>query len=252
MTVKALVRSLVPNSLRINLYKFRRRLNGSGRGPSKLTTPSSETKQTIDNFHELYYAGSNKPLFMTTSWMGVLAHKCPLDLWIYQEILVRTRPEVIIETGVAYGGSTLYLANVCDMLGQGSVIGVDIAFDRLAPEVRSHPRIKLFEGSSTDPLITEEIARICAGRRTMVVLDSDHSMNHVLKELEIYSPLVTAGCYLIVEDTNVNGHPVFKSFGPGPMEASKEFLKTHPQWKIDSNCERLLLTFNPEGYLLRI
>ena len=189
---------------------------------------------------------------MTTTWFGVLVHKCPLDLWIYQEIIARTRPEIIIETGVAVGGSTLYLANVCDLIGQGEVVAVDITFDRLSPEVRLHPQITLFEGSSTDPFISEQIARICKGRRTMVILDSDHSKQHVLNELEIYSLFVTPGCYLVVEDTNINGHPVFKSFGPGPMEATKEFLEKNSHWKIDSHCERLLLTFNPNGYLVKL
>jgi len=211
------------------------------------------TRRTIDRFHELYYAGTSAtPLFKTTSWFGVLAHKCPLDLWIYQEIIVRTRPDIIIETGVLAGGSTLYLANLCDLIGHGEVVAVDITFERLSPEVRTHPRITLFEGSSTDPLITEQIARICKGRRTMVILDSDHSKKHVLNELEIYSSLVTPGCYLVIEDTNINGHPVFKDFGPGPMEAAAEFLEKNSHWKIDSNCERLLLTFNPNGYLVKL
>lgn len=86
----------------------------------------------------------------------------------------------------------------------------------------------------------------------MVILDSDHSKKHVLNELEIYSSLVTPGCYLVIEDTNINGHPVFKDFGPGPMEAAAEFLEKNSHWKIDSNCERLLLTFNPNGYLVKL
>ena len=85
----------------------------------------------------------------------------------------------------------------------------------------------------------------------MVVLDSDHSRDHVLQELELYAPLVTPGCYLVVEDTNVNGHPVSPGFGPGPMEAVTEFLGTTDDFEVDRGREKLMLTFNPSGYLRR-
>ncbi len=85
----------------------------------------------------------------------------------------------------------------------------------------------------------------------MVILDSDHSRDHVLRELELYSPLVTPGCYLVVEDTNVNGHPVSPEFGPGPMEAVEAFLETTNDFEVDRSREKLLLTFNPSGYLRR-
>jgi cephalosporin hydroxylase len=85
----------------------------------------------------------------------------------------------------------------------------------------------------------------------MVILDSDHAMAHVRAELELYAPMVTAGCYLIVEDTNVNGHPVYPLHGPGPMEALGEFLPRHPEFEVDAECEKFMLTFNPRGYLLR-
>lgn len=89
------------------------------------------------------------------------------------------------------------------------------------------------------------------GERVMVILDSDHSLTHVAGELEAFAPLVTPGCYLIVEDTNINGHPVYPEFGPGPMEAVLEFLPHHPEFVVDARCERLLMTFNPNGFLLR-
>ena len=85
----------------------------------------------------------------------------------------------------------------------------------------------------------------------MVILDSDHSRDHVLRELELYAPLVTPGCYVVVEDTNVNGHPVVPRFGPGPMEAVQEYLATTDAFEVDRSREKLLLTFNPSGYLRR-
>ena len=85
----------------------------------------------------------------------------------------------------------------------------------------------------------------------MVVLDSDHSREHVLRELELYAPLVTPGCYLVVEDTNVNGHPVSPGFGPGPMEAVGDYLRTTDDFEVDRGREKFMLTFNPSGYLRR-
>jgi len=107
-------------------------------------------------------------------------------------------------------------------------------------------------GSSTDPQIVSTIrAQLSATDRVMVILDSDHAQAHVRAELDVYAPLVTSGCYLIVEDTNVNGHPVYPLHGPGPMEAVNDFLPAHPEFEVDRNCERFMLTFNPNGYLRR-
>ena len=86
----------------------------------------------------------------------------------------------------------------------------------------------------------------------MVILDSDHSEAHVTRELEILSPYVTAGSYLIVEDTNINGHPTYPSFGPGPFEALERFLPAHPEFVVDSSREKFLMTFNPGGFLRRL
>jgi cephalosporin hydroxylase len=103
-----------------------------------------------------------------------------------------------------------------------------------------------------DPTIFAKIRQACDGKRTMAILDSDHSERHVLEELRLYSQLVTPGCYLICEDTNINGHPVLPSFGPGPHEALEQFLRESAGWLVDRDCERLLVTFNPSGYLLRL
>jgi cephalosporin hydroxylase len=206
----------------------------------------------VAEFNRLYYHGPHgRPLFETTTWLGVPILKCPLDLWVYQEILAATRPEVIVETGVLYGGSALYLAGICDLLGMGRVVACDITLQNVLPAVRRHPRIELLEGSSVDPQIVGQIAEQCRGRRTMVVLDSDHACSHVLAELRAYSPLVSPGCYLICEDTNVNGHPSFPEHGPGPYEAVQAFLSEAEGWSVDHHCERLLVTFNPSGYLLK-
>lgn len=209
-------------------------------------------RRIIRDFHRLYYEGlDGKPLYYTMSWLGVETLKCPLDLWIYQEILHRTRPEVIVETGVWAGGSALYLASICDLLGSGEILACDVNLDKVAARVHQHPRIRLFQGSSIDEQLVQMISQACDGRRTMVILDSDHSRDHVREELRQYAPLVTPGYYLICEDTNVNGHPVFSGHGPGPYEAVQSFLRETPGWSVDRHCERLLLSFNPRGYLQR-
>jgi cephalosporin hydroxylase len=208
--------------------------------------------ELVRDFNKVFYHGPDgTPLWQTISWLGVPIWKCPLDLWIYQEILCRTRPEVIVECGVYAGGTTLYLATLCDILGAGTVLGCDITLGHTTANVRAHPRIQLLEGSSTDPAIHAAIAAKCQGRRTMVILDSDHSYQHVLQELRLYAPLVAPECYLICEDTNVNGHPVLPDYGPGPHEAVQDFLRANADWYADPDCERLLVTFNPHGYLRR-
>lgn len=213
---------------------------------------SWKNDRIVRKFHNLYYDGPEQvPLQNTISWFGVETWKCPLDLWIYQEILFRTRPDVIVECGVNFGGASLFLAHMCDLLGCGTVVACDITLERVQPTVREHARIELFEGSSTDPRSVQKITERCAGKRVMVILDSDHREEHVREELRLYSSLVTPGCYSICEDTNINGHPVHPTFGPGPYEAVAKFVAENPGWHIDRNCERLLLTSNPQGFLLK-
>jgi len=187
-----------------------------------------------------------------TTWLGVPCEKCPLDLWIYQELIFRTRPDLIVECGVNYGGSAFYYASIMDILKQGEIIGIDITFRHLYPEVKAHPRISLHESNSTDPAIVEVVRQRVAGRRTMVILDSDHSLAHVRREMELYADFVTPGCYLVVEDTNVNGHPVLPEHGPGSYEAVREFLTTRKDFVIDRDQHKYLMTWNPNGYLRRL
>jgi cephalosporin hydroxylase len=121
------------------------------------------------------------------------------------------------------------------------------------PEWPSHPRIAYLTGSSTSALIVDQVrTRVAGASRVMVILDSDHKKDHVLDELRLYSPLVTKGSYLIVEDTNINGRPVFPGFGPGPAEAVDDFLSANTAFERDPSRERFLVTFNPGGYLRRV
>jgi len=200
----------------------------------------------VDRFHDLYYQKADRT-WQATRWLGVPVAKCPLDLWIYQEILAELQPDVIIESGTSLGGSSLYLASICDLLDHGRIYSVDVAADGERPQ---HPRIEHLIGSSTSPSILADLqARIAPGESVLVLLHSDHARSHVLAELEAYRRLVTPGSYLIVEDTNVNGHPVFPDQGPGPWEAVDEFLRQAPELVPDLDREKFFLTFNPRGFL---
>lgn len=207
-------------------------------------------EQTIRNFNILFHNGiDGNHLFKTVKYRGVFTSKYPTDLWCFQEIIYKTKPEVIIECGVFCGGTTLFLADLCNANRRGVVLACDISLGRVYDKVKQHPRVELFEGSSTHPLIRQTIARKSRNLNTMVILDSDHSQEHVAEELRLYSPLVTPGCYLIVEDTNINGHPVADDFGPGPYEAVQEFLTRNSDFEVDVEQERFLVTANPSGYL---
>jgi cephalosporin hydroxylase len=210
--------------------------------------PPDDRDATIRRFHELYYWGPDGvPPQKRISFLGVETVKCPLDLWVYQEIVHRTRPEVIVECGVHRGGTTLYLASLCDLLGSGAVVACDLSLGLVDPSGRAHPRVTLLEGSSTDAAVVAAIAARCRGRRTMVILDSDHRAAHVLAELRAYGPLVSPGCYLICGDTDGHGHPVDPGSGPGPMEAVGAFLAESAGWRVDRACATLLRTSNPSG-----
>lgn len=203
----------------------------------------------IDAFHALYYDGppGAGQIYHRTSWLGVPCLKCPLDLWIYQELLWELKPDVVIETGTHLGGSALFMATVLDAIGHGIVITIDI----VAASRPGHPRIRYVQGSSADAALVDAVRDRWPGRR-LVVLDSDHAAAHVARELALFAPLVDVGSYLIVEDTNVNGHPAHPTFGPGPWEAVDAFLQTTDTFAVDREREKFLMTFNPRGYLRRV
>jgi len=205
----------------------------------------------VDGFHRYYHdLEAVGGTIQDTYWFGVKTLKLPLDLWMYQELLFRLRPDLIIETGTAHGGSALYLASICDLLGTGRVITIDIDADATRPV---HPRITYRTGSSTDPVVVEEMRAAAADATTvMVILDSDHARDHVVGEMRAYTPLVTVGSYCIVEDTHVNGNPILPEHGPGPKEAVESFLTTTDAFVVDRECEKFLMTFNRGGYLRRV
>jgi cephalosporin hydroxylase len=183
------------------------------------------------------------------TWMGVPVFKLPFDLWTYQELVYERKPTLIIESGTYSGGSALYFAHLMDIMNSsGRIISIDIEPNSGFPQ---HPRIEYRTASSTAPETLAWVrSKILPDDRVMVVLDSDHRCAHVQRELELYSPLVTPGQYLICEDTDVNGHPVNLAHGPGPMEALDAWLPSHPEFTSDAARESMV-TFFHRGWLLR-
>ena len=195
------------------------------------------------------------------TWLGRPVIQYPQDLFALQEIIWCTRPEVIIETGIAHGGSLIFHASMLELLGAGCVVGVDIdirAHNRLA--IEQHPlahRIQLIQGSSIDPATVQRVYEaVGQSTRAMVILDSNHTHDHVLAELQAYSPLVHAGSYLVVLDTLIEDLPAELSsdrpWGPGnnPKTAVQAFLRTTDRFEVDSHIDaKLLISVGPSGYL---
>jgi cephalosporin hydroxylase len=200
----------------------------------------------VSRAHDVIYESD---AWTKATWLGAQALKNPLDLWVYQEIMFETEPELIVETGTYRGGSALYLASLCDLMGRGEVVSIDIEPRR--DDYPEHPRITYLAGrSSTDPAVVEEVRGRAAGRPTLVVLDSDHSQAHVEAELAAYAPLVPVGCYVVVEDSNIG--QIRKDLLPGPLQAVEAFLAGTDEFAIDRAREKFLITFNPSGYLRRV
>jgi cephalosporin hydroxylase len=210
------------------------------------------TAEVVELYHRaFYYAAQTTPMY----WLGVPTIQNPNDVWVTQELISRLKPDFIVETGTWHGGSALIWAMVQDQVNPGGrVITIDI--QRLVDEATLPPiwsrKVDSIVGSSTDPEVVADVARRVGKGRVMVLLDSDHSAPHVLAEMRAYGPLVSVDSYLIVQDTNINGHPVLPNFGPGPMEAVVEFLREDDRFQVDRTQERLLFTMHPSGYLKRV
>ncbi len=197
------------------------------------------------------------------TWMGRPVIQYPQDIVAMQEILWQVRPDLVIETGIAHGGSIVLYASILELIGHGSVLGIDIdirAHNRAALE--SHPmrkRFELIEGSSIDPAVVGRVAAAADGKRALVVLDSKHTHQHVLAELRAYAPLVAVGSYCVVMDTLIEDMPPGSypdrpwDIGDNPKTAVREFLQTDPRFEADSGIEaKLQITVASGGYLRRV
>lgn len=198
------------------------------------------------------------------SWMGRPIIQFPQDMVAMQEIIWAMQPDLIIETGIAHGGSLIYYASILELIGKGEVLGVDIEIRPHNKEAiekhRMFERISMIEGSSTAQETIAQVKECAEGKeRVMVCLDSNHTHAHVLEELRLYAPFVSRGGYLVVFDTIVEdvGDELFMdrpwSSGNSPKSAVKEFLRENSEFVVDEEIEnKLVLTVCPGGYLKRL
>jgi cephalosporin hydroxylase len=197
------------------------------------------------------------------TWLGRPVIQFPQDMMAIQELIWSIKPDVVIETGVAHGGSILFSASMLELVGgEGYVIGIDIDIRKHnRTEIEAHPlsrRVRLIEGSSVDDAVVSQVREMVGeGKKVLVILDSNHTHEHVLRELELFSPFVREGSYLVVYDTLIEDMPVDlvgdRPWGPGnnPKTAVWEFLETNKRFKIDKDLEaKLSITVAPDGYLV--
>jgi cephalosporin hydroxylase len=221
-----------------------------------LNTRISLTPQQLDVVRQfnLLYAKTHTQA-RNINWMGVEIQQNPCDAWMWQEIIWELKPDFIVETGTYTGGSALYFASLLELMDlPGKVVSVDI--NPMLEQVSTKPvfrrRVQVIRGDSVAPEVVEQVTEsVKDGKVVLVTLDSLHTKDHVLKELERYGPLVTPGSYLVVQDTRIQDFAAPRR-EPGPGEAVEEFLKTHPEFEVDRDRERLLLTFYSGGYLRRV
>lgn len=210
--------------------------------------PLAKQKEIAKLFHDLQ-------IWQNMWFLGIPIQKNPCDLWMMQQIIYETKPDVIVETGTFRGGSALYFAHTLEGMGLANSRVITVDIEDACREASELPlwekHVEFILGSSTDPAVARQIREQCSGKRVMVVLDSVHEKDHVLKELD--APLVSPGCYLIVEDTNSDGVPVFPG-SVGPTAALKLFLPTPEgrHFTQDASREAMVLTFNPGGWLERV
>jgi cephalosporin hydroxylase len=184
-----------------------------------------------------------------TTYFGIKTLKSPIDAWIYQEIIFEIKPDVIVEIGNANGGSALFLAHLCDIIGKGRIIGLDLSNKNLPEYITAHPRITFIEGDACQSF--EYVDRLISkDERVLVIEDSAHTYDNTLNVLRLYSKLIKLGDYFIVEDS-ICHHGLTIGPKPGPYEAIEDFIKENADFEIDRSRERFLITWNPKGYLRR-
>ena len=220
----------------------------------------AELKAAADTFNVV---SNHDQYSYNFSWMGRPIIQYPQDMMAMQELIWDIKPDLIIETGIAHGGSLIYYASLMELIGKGEVLGIDIDIrEHNRREIEAHPmfkRIQMIQGSAIDEGLVAEVARRAEGKQTiMVCLDSNHTHAHVLRELELYAPFVTVGSYCVVFDTIVEDMPKGAydrpwDVGNNPKTAVWEYLKHNDNFEIDHQIDnKLLISVAPEGYLKRV
>jgi cephalosporin hydroxylase len=231
-SARSILRAVVPERVRLARRRF-------------ATTPRAYRRRYRMRGREWMLRLYDELTERESRWMGARSLKNPLDAWVYQEILYEVRPEVVVELGSAFGGSTLFLCHMLDLIAvEARVISVDVAHSELEAE---HARIEKVSGNTRDPGVVGRVRDLCKGKRALVIHDADHSADVVIEDLRDYGPLVAPGSYLIVED----GVQDYLSGHPGPAAAVERFLAESPEFEVDESRERYLFGYNPRGFLRR-
>jgi len=220
------------------------------------------TKEGLELMSLLWVkSAAHHRLMYEPTWLGIPIIQFPEDIVVMQELIWKIKPDVIIETGVAHGGTAVFYASVLELLGKGKVVGVDIEIRKYNEvAIKSHfmsKRIKLIQGSSIDPEVVKQVqSHIRPTDKVLVTLDSNHSYEHVMKELELYSPFVSADSYIVAMDGAQEwvwdipaGKKEWKE--DNPLRAIKDFLKKNQEWETDPYYTRLMVTASPLGFLHR-
>lgn len=234
---------------------------------TKQRISKNETNPELQNAAKSFNVESNKAQYSYNfKWMGRPVIQYPQDIVAMQELIWEVKPDMIIETGIAHGGSLIFYASMLELVGNGEVLGIDIDIrEHNRKEIEKHPmfkRITMIEGSSIDATIIEKVKQLAKGKESiMVVLDSNHTHEHVLEELKAYAPLVSIDSYVVVFDTIVEhlpenylpGHKRPWGIGDNPLTAVKQFLRDNKNFEIDNAINnKLLISVAPDGYLKRI
>ncbi len=204
-------------------------------------------------YHKWWYGAQ---VWTKTKFLGVNCLKSPIDMWNYQEILSDLKPTLVVEFGSRFGGSALFFATLMRALGEPfRILSVDISHKALDERAKRDPDVDFVEFSSTDPIVAERIQQLRGEYpgRLFAILDSLHTKDHVLDEMRLLRPLLSAGDYMIVEDSNLNGHPVVPGWGPGPYEAIEAYEAQFPDDYMHDRKreEKFGWTCAPNGFLIR-
>ena len=210
-------------------------------------------KDPANEYHKWYY---NNDVWHGVKFLGVPCYKSVSDMWNYQEIMAELKPSMVVEFGTRFGGSALYFSVIGRQINPAfRVLSIDISHEDVCSQVYKDSAIHLMTGSSIEPAVAQQIAKMreTFPGKVFFILDSDHTKAHVLAEMELLRSVVEPEDYLIVEDGNINGHPVLPGWGEGPLEAVQEYFLRYPDdYLIDSERERKFgFTFAPSGFLIK-
>lgn len=199
-----------------------------------MVTTELSNWEVVNSFQRLAFSAEQRGMsWGAGTYFGLRFLKWPCDTHLYQELIWDIKPQLIIETGTYRGASALFFAHLLDQIGWGKIASIDV--EPVTPDYPRHPRISYFGGrSSTDPAVAQEVDGLLPERgHVMVILDSDHSKEHVSKELDIYHRYVTPGSYLVVEDINLGTELFRPEDGPGAQAALDDWLPKHKEYRPD-------------------